>query len=91
MMMIFVFFICVVFSASIYYVVNRKKGDGFFWIIIYLSLLTLAVSITSVPPHIASVFLGSLTVAVFEVVSSYWEKSLVTLRLSSLTKCFHKD
>jgi len=74
------------FSAALFYVVNQKKGDGIFWILLYLLAVAVFVSITSTPPHIASVFLGSLIIAVFGVTSSYWEKSLAIFRLAALTK-----
>ncbi len=78
-----------IFSAALFYVVNQKKGDGIFWIVLYLLSVAVFVSITSIPPHIASVFLGSLIVAVFEITSSYWGKSLAILRLEALTKFIH--
>jgi hypothetical protein len=80
-----------IFSAALFYVVNQKKGDGIFWIVLYLLSVAVFVSISSIPPHIASVFLGSLIIAVFEITSFYWEKSLVVFRLARLTKFIHKE
>ena len=90
-MMIFTSIVCMIFSAALFYVVCQKKGDGIFWILLYLLSVAVFVSITSIPPHIASVFLGSLIIAVFEITSSYWGKSLAIFRLAALTRFIHKD
>lgn len=83
--------ICIFFSATLFYVVTRKAGDGIFWIVLYLLSVPVFVSITSTPPHITSIFLGSLIIAVFEVISAYWVRSLNILRIKALARFILKD
>lgn len=90
-MSLFLAFLITLFSAAIFYVVNRKNGDGFFGIAIYVLSLLNFILISSIPPDAASVFQGSLVIAIFEITSSYWENSLTVLRISVLANFFEKN